>query len=106
MMRGSNQRAEQCSRMRPYLRCVDHRQTICPFRMIAEAPVMMLPRKHAFPKPEIRVDLVTRVRREIRDGTYETPEKLQIALDRLFRENDLDLDQDDQPPSPPSSRRW
>ncbi|GIW81701.1 MAG: hypothetical protein KatS3mg105_3508 [Gemmatales bacterium] len=33
--------------------------------------------------PEIRVDLVERVRREIAEGTYETPEKWQIALDRL-----------------------
>jgi len=36
--------------------------------------------------PEIRADLVARVRAEIAAGTYETPEKLQIALDRLLDE--------------------
>ena len=33
--------------------------------------------------PEIRADLVARVRREIAAGTYETEEKWEIALDRL-----------------------
>ena len=33
---------------------------------------------------EIRADLVARVRREIAAGTYDTPEKLALALDRLF----------------------
>jgi hypothetical protein len=32
----------------------------------------------------IRTDLVERVRREIAEGTYETPEKLDIALERLL----------------------
>jgi hypothetical protein len=32
---------------------------------------------------EIRQELVARVRQEIRDGTYDTPEKFQAALDRL-----------------------
>jgi hypothetical protein len=32
----------------------------------------------------IRADLVARVRREIADGTYDTPEKLAIALERLL----------------------
>jgi|YNPMSStandDraft_1061717.scaffolds.fasta_scaffold01250_7 negative regulator of flagellin synthesis FlgM len=36
--------------------------------------------------PEIRADLVARVRAEIAAGTYETPEKLAIALDRLLDE--------------------
>jgi hypothetical protein len=34
----------------------------------------------------IRLDLVERVRREIAEGTYETPEKWQAALDRLARD--------------------
>jgi hypothetical protein len=32
----------------------------------------------------IRAQLVERVRREIAEGVYDTPEKLEIALDRLF----------------------
>ena len=32
---------------------------------------------------EFRHDLVARVRRQIADGVYETPEKWQAALDRL-----------------------
>ncbi len=34
--------------------------------------------------PAIRADLVERVRREIAAGTYETPEKWAIALERLL----------------------
>ena len=34
--------------------------------------------------PEIRADLVARVRREIAAGTYETEEKWEIALGRLL----------------------
>lgn len=36
--------------------------------------------------PEIRVELVERVRREIATGTYDTPEKWALALDRLLAE--------------------
>jgi hypothetical protein len=32
----------------------------------------------------VRTELIARIRREIAEGTYETPEKLQIALERLF----------------------
>lgn len=35
-------------------------------------------------EPAIRYELVERIRREIADGTYDTPEKFQIALDRLL----------------------
>ena len=35
---------------------------------------------------EIRHDLVARVRRAIADGTYDTPEKMEIALERLFED--------------------
>lgn len=34
-------------------------------------------------EPEVREDLVARVRQEIQKGTYDTPEKLEAALDRL-----------------------
>jgi hypothetical protein len=33
---------------------------------------------------DVRTDLVVRVRREIQEGVYDTPEKLEIALDRMF----------------------
>lgn len=33
----------------------------------------------------IRTELVERVRREIAEGTYDTPEKWELALDRLLR---------------------
>ena len=32
----------------------------------------------------IRVELVERVRREIAEGAYDTPEKLEIALERML----------------------
>jgi hypothetical protein len=32
---------------------------------------------------EVRYDLVARVRQEIQAGTYDTPDKLEAALDRL-----------------------
>jgi negative regulator of flagellin synthesis FlgM len=35
---------------------------------------------------EIRQDLVNRIRAQIADGTYETPEKLGAAVDRLLDE--------------------
>jgi hypothetical protein len=34
--------------------------------------------------PAIRVELVQRVRREIAAGTYDTPEKWEIAVERLL----------------------
>ncbi len=33
---------------------------------------------------QVRADLVARVRKEIAEGTYETSEKLEKALERLF----------------------
>lgn len=36
----------------------------------------------------IRADLVTRVRSEIASGTYETPEKIDLAVRRVVREID------------------
>ena len=34
-------------------------------------------------EPEVREDLILRIRREIEDGVYDTPERFQAALDRL-----------------------
>jgi hypothetical protein len=39
---------------------------------------------------DVRGELVTRVRLEIRAGTYDTPEKLQAALERLAARLDGD----------------
>jgi hypothetical protein len=36
--------------------------------------------------PEVRLDLVERVRREIAAGTYDTDEKLHLALERLLEQ--------------------
>jgi negative regulator of flagellin synthesis FlgM len=36
--------------------------------------------------PEIRHEKVEAIRREIAEGVYETPEKLELALDRLIDE--------------------
>lgn len=36
--------------------------------------------------PEVRTELVERVKAEIAAGTYETPEKLDIAVTRLMEE--------------------
>jgi hypothetical protein len=36
-------------------------------------------------EPPFRADLVARIRREIETGTYETAEKWERALERLFR---------------------
>ncbi|MFN4260371.1 MAG: flagellar biosynthesis anti-sigma factor FlgM [Gemmataceae bacterium] len=38
--------------------------------------------------PDIRADLVRRVRQEIAEGTYDTPDKWDKALDRLFEDLD------------------
>jgi len=35
--------------------------------------------------PSIRSDLVARVRQQIAEGTYDTPERWEAALDRLTR---------------------
>ena len=37
------------------------------------------------PDRPVRTELVERVRREIAEGTYDTPEKWEAALDRLCR---------------------
>ena len=39
--------------------------------------------------PSVRYELVARVRREIAAGTYDTPEKLEIALSRMMERLDL-----------------
>ena len=36
--------------------------------------------------PEIRADLVARVKAQIEAGTYETQERLEITIDRLMQE--------------------
>jgi len=55
----------------------------------AMASVAVEPPVEAATPGAIRQDLVDRVRREIAAGTYETEDKLEIALARMFH----DLDQ-------------
>lgn len=38
----------------------------------------------------LRLDLIARVRREIAAGTYDTPDKMEIALERLLQRLDRD----------------
>jgi hypothetical protein len=38
----------------------------------------------------IRWELVERARRAIADGTYDTPEKMEVALQRLLEQTDAD----------------
>ena len=49
--------------------------------IIEIAPMFITPRDAAVPR--LRWDLVVRIRREIEAGTYETPEKWELALSRL-----------------------
>lgn len=39
--------------------------------------------------PDMRQDLIARVREQIQNGTYETPEKLDAALQKLIEEENL-----------------
>ena len=41
--------------------------------------------------PGVRTELVQRVKAEIEAGTYETPEQLEVTVDRLMDELFLDL---------------
>jgi hypothetical protein len=43
------------------------------------------PRRHTGDDIEVRAGLVARVRREIADGTYDTPERWEAALEKLAR---------------------
>jgi anti-sigma28 factor (negative regulator of flagellin synthesis) len=42
------------------------------------------------PDADVRQDLVARVRQEIEAGTYDTPDKLEAAVDRLAARLALD----------------
>lgn len=36
--------------------------------------------------PEVRTDLINEVRSQIADGTYDTPEKMDLAIDSMIEE--------------------
>ncbi|MCS6977683.1 MAG: hypothetical protein NZM31_11850 [Gemmatales bacterium] len=61
---------------------------------------MIMPR-HGNTNDPIRSDLVARIRREIQEGRYDTPEKLEIALLRLL----ADVSDGDEPELPPPASR-
>jgi hypothetical protein len=46
------------------------------------------------PASPLRTRLIARIRQEIQQGTYETPEKLDRALERLFDDLDSGTDED------------
>ena len=46
-------------------------------------PARLLENSRMTPEPDVRQELVTRVRQEIRDGVSDPPEKLEAALDRM-----------------------
>jgi hypothetical protein len=48
------------------------------------------PAWQSFGDDSIRTELVARVRKEIALGIYDTPEKMEVALERLFQQT-LDL---------------
>jgi hypothetical protein len=48
-----------------------------------DTTVLAAPSTEAVPEEEIRADLVARVRREIAEGTYDTPDKWETALARM-----------------------
>jgi hypothetical protein len=50
------------------------------------AAVQEVPRRRR--REGMRLDLIARVRREIAEGTYDTPEKWEAALDRLLKRLD------------------
>jgi hypothetical protein len=56
-----------------------------------ETDTLMLESPTMPSRADIRLDLVQRVRREIADGVYDTPEKMEAALDKLLDR----LEQDD-----------
>ena len=48
--------------------------------------------ENASRSPDIRAERIEQIKAAIADGTYESPEKLQAALARLFAEHGLDFD--------------
>lgn len=65
------------------------RSEAAPARETDSVELSALVRRLASQDPEIRHDLVARVRAEIAAGTYDTPEKLERAADELVRDLDL-----------------
>lgn len=55
------------------------RLSVAGLARLMEGPAVNSPAHDA----DVRQDLVARVRQEIQAGTYDTPEKLEAALDRL-----------------------
>jgi len=55
-----------------------------PWYAALKATPMTMPRNRKSTDPSIRAGLVARVRREIEKGKYDTPEKLELALERML----------------------
>lgn len=50
----------------------------------AEAQNLLATQSSTEPSPDIRADRVATIRQAIADGTYETPERMSAALDKLL----------------------
>jgi hypothetical protein len=68
---------------------------------VAEATGMIRPPDPRYPLGTFRPALVARVRREIQLGIYETPEKLEIAVERMLASLDGFTFDDDDPHAGP-----
>jgi hypothetical protein len=67
--------------------------------LVAKATGMIRPPDPRYPLGTFRPALVARVRREIQMGMYETPEKLEIAVERMLASLDgVSCDEDDYSP--------
>ena len=71
-------------------------KTLLPWYASLKVTPMIMPKNRKLPDPAIRAGLVARVRREIEEGTYDTPEKLEIALQRMFECIAEDSDREEQ----------
>lgn len=66
-----------------------------PGTFAAKAARMILPPDPRYPLGKYRPELVARIRRELQLGTYETPEKLEIAIERMLASVEAALDDDE-----------
>lgn len=92
------------NRLAGYFAALDalHRQGCSSSRMAyqgilaARTARMILPPDPRYPLGKYRPDLIARIRRELQLGIYETPEKLEIAIERMLARVEASLDDEDE----------